>query len=341
MGTLLERSERYRALVTEEMRSVIGNCSDNLFGWMRYHLGWEDEDGIPVDASPGKMIRSVGLLLTTEIAGGTIDQSVPAGAAIELVHNFSLLHDDIEDRSDRRRGRPTLWTFAGEAHAINVGDGMYTMARKAMYRLGDRGISSDRILFAMREMDDACLRLVKGQYADIKFEEQRNVTIDEYLAMASGKTAAMFSAPLAIGATIAGADETVIQAYRDAGKHIGLAFQMMDDILGIWGDPEVTGKPVQDDLRSRKMTFPIVTILGGNSEAASKLRRLYASPSENDAELSEMSVLIETSGGRRATETRAHEERDLAVTILEHAGVRGNDLEQLKEYASQAIGRAT
>tara|TARA_Y100000588_G_scaffold362351_1_gene423984 strand:- start:1175 stop:2200 length:1026 start_codon:yes stop_codon:yes gene_type:complete len=339
METLEERSERYRALVTEEMRSVIGECSDNLFGWMRYHLGWEDAAGIQVNASPGKMIRSVGLLLTTEIAGGTIEQSVPAGAAVELVHNFSLLHDDIEDRSDRRRGRPALWTFAGEAQAINVGDGMYTMAHKAMHRLEERDVAPDRIIAAMRELDDACLRLVQGQYADMKFEQQRDVTIDDYLAMACGKTAAMFSAPLAIGATIAGADEAIIQVYRNAGRHIGLAFQMVDDILGIWGDPEVTGKPIQDDLRSRKMTYPVVTILEGGSDAAVNLRRLYTSPSESDAELSEMAALIDANGGRRATETRAREEHDLAIAILKDVGIRGDDLEPMKEYASQAIGR--
>ena len=336
-----DRSEHYRALVTEEMRSVIGECSDNLFGWMRYHLGWEDADGVGVNASPGKMIRSVGLLLTAEIAGGTLEQSIPAGAAVELVHNFSLLHDDIEDRSDRRRGRPALWTFAGEAQAINTGDGMYTMAHKAMHRLEDRGVSSGRILAAMRELDDACLHLVRGQYADMKFEEQRNVTVDDYLAMAYGKTAAMFSAPFAIGAIIAGADEALIQACRNAGRHIGLAFQMVDDILGIWGDPEITGKPVQDDLRSRKMTFPVVTILEGNSDAAVILKRLYTSPSESDSELREMAALIDASGGRRVTEARAREEHDVALAILKDVGVRGDDLEAMKEYASQAIGRTT
>jgi len=341
MSDLESRADRYRALTTAEMRAVVGERSEGLFAWMRYHLGWEDSSGTAVDASPGKMIRPVGLLLATELAGGDAERAVPAAAAVELVHNFSLLHDDVEDRSDRRRDRPTVWTFAGEAHAINTGDGMFTIARAAMYGLLDRGVSASITVRAMRELDDACIRLVEGQYHDISFEERRDVGVAEYLTMAGGKTAAMFAAPLALGAIVAGADEPTVQAFRAAGRHIGLGFQMVDDILGIWGDPAVTGKPVQDDLRSRKMTYPVVSALEATGGAEPALQGLYESAPHADEDLDEIAVLIEAAGGRQATEQRAIEERDQAIAVLEDAGVGREHLERLTEYASQAIGRVT
>ena len=341
MTDLEARAAEYRTLVTQEMREVVGDRPEGLFAWMRYHLGWEDADGEPVLASPGKMIRPVGLLLANELAGGDPERAIPAAAAVELVHNFSLLHDDVEDRSDRRRDRPTVWTFAGEAQAINTGDGMFTLARMAMHRLADRGLEATLAVRAMRELDDACLRLVEGQYHDISFEERRDVSVHEYLTMAAGKTAAMFSSPLAIGAIIAGADEPLVQAFRAAGRHIGLGFQMVDDILGIWGDPAVTGKPVQDDLRSRKMTYPVIRALEGGDRTAAVLQALYESPPHADEDLDEIAALVEAGNGRFVAERRAIEERDRAIAVIEDAGIGGEGPERLVEYASQAIGRVT
>ena len=136
------RGERYRPLVQREMRTVVGDAPEPLYAWMRYHLGWENREGRPVTASPGKMLRPLALLLATELCGGRVEQAVPAAAAVELIHNFSLLHDDVEDRSDTRRGRETVWTFAGAAHAINAGDGMFTLAHLAMDRLAAAGVDA-------------------------------------------------------------------------------------------------------------------------------------------------------------------------------------------------------
>ena len=196
---------RYRPLVQQEMRAVIGDAPEGMYAWMRYHLGWEDRAGRPVTASPGKMLRPLALLLATELSGGRAEVAVPAAAAVELIHNFSLLHDDVEDHSDTRRGRDTVWTFAGVAHAINAGDGMFTLAHLAMYRLEAAGVAPARMVAASRELHEAAMRLVEGQYLDISFEERADVTLQEYLRMAGGKTAAMFAAPFAIGALLSAA----------------------------------------------------------------------------------------------------------------------------------------
>ena len=337
MSALEERGARYRPLVQQEMREVIGASPDGLYAWMRYHLGWEDRAGRPVEASPGKMVRPMALLLATELCGGRAELAVPAAAAVELIHNFSLLHDDVEDSSDTRRGRETVWTFAGVAHAINAGDGMFTLAHLAMYRLGATGVDPARMVAASRELHEACLRLVEGQYLDISFEERSDVTLEEYLRMAEGKTAAMFAAPFAIGALLAGAEPRVVDGYREFGRRIGLAFQAVDDVLGIWGDPVVTGKPVGDDLASRKMTYPVIAALAAEQDG--RLRAAYADRSLSSADVPALRALVEATEARALTEEMASIEERAALDALRTAGVDEEATRLCAEFARTLVGR--
>ena len=359
MTGLAERAAGYRPAIQREMREAVGSRPDGLYAWMRYHLGWEDQTGQPVEGSPGKLMRPVAVLLATELLGGAVAQALPAAAAIELVHNFSLLHDDVEDASEFRRGRQNLWVFAGAPQAINTGDGMFVVSRLAEYRMLAAGASAERVLAVMREIDDACLRLVEGQYLDMSFETRSDVTLDEYLTMAQGKTAAMFAAPFASGAILAGASEASVAAVREYGRHVGLAFQMVDDVLGIWGDPAVTGKPVLgngvadrglglatgkpvgDDLSARKMTYPVIVALESSEEAGGLLREAYETrPSSNDP-IEAMGRWVEATGARAATEAKARAEMQLAMDALTGAGLSAEALGILAEYAEAAVGRVT
>ena len=341
MTGLAERAAGYRPAIQREMREAVGSRPDGLYAWMRYHLGWEDQAGQPVEASPGKLMRPVAVLLATELLGGAVAHALPAAAAIELVHNFSLLHDDVEDASEFRRGRQNLWVFAGAPQAINTGDGMFVVSRLAEYRMLAAGASAERVLAVMREIDDACLRLVEGQYLDMSFETRSDVTLDEYLTMAQGKTAAMFAAPFASGAILAGASEASVAAVREYGRHVGLAFQMVDDVLGIWGDPAVTGKPVGDDLSARKMTYPVIVALESSEEAGGLLREAYETrPSSNDP-IEAMGRWVEATGARAATEAKARAEMQLAMDALTGAGLSAEALGILAEYAEAAVGRVT
>lgn len=341
MTGLAERAAGYRPAIQREMREAVGSRPDGLYAWMRYHLGWEDQAGQPVEASPGKLMRPVAVLLATELFGGVVAHALPAAAAIELVHNFSLLHDDVEDASEFRRGRQNLWVFAGAPQAINTGDGMFVVARLAEYRMLAAGASAERVLAVMREIDDACLRLVEGQYLDMSFETRPDVTLDEYLTMAQGKTAAMFAAPFAAGAILAGASEAAVAAVREYGRHVGLAFQMVDDVLGIWGDPAVTGKPVGDDLSARKMTYPVIEALQSSEEAGGLLREAYAAPPSSGDPIEAMGRWVEATGARAATETKARAEMQLAMEALTGAGLSAEALGILAEYAEAAVGRVT
>ncbi|MGE0135553.1 MAG: polyprenyl synthetase family protein [Dehalococcoidia bacterium] len=333
--SLAGRFERYRPLVIDEMRAVVGDDTTRLSAWMRYHLGWEDAAGRPLDGASGKLLRPSALLLATELVGGSIEEALPAAAAVELVHNFSLLHDDVEDRSERRHGRPALWTFAGVPQAINTGDGMYTLARLAMHRLLEAGLEERRVLESMRELDEACLRLVEGQYLDISFEDRNDVTRAEYLAMTAGKTAAMFSAPFAIGALLGGASGDLVTAFREFGYHVGLAFQAMDDILGIWGEPEVTGKPVGDDLASRKMTYPVIAAMASSAVGAA-LVEAYADPAATVESLRELVVQGE---GRTHTEHFMQSAVESALAALGAAALSPAAEALFEEFARLAAAR--
>ena len=246
----------YLRAVEGEMRQILlapGERVRPLYDMMAYHLGWVDEQAKPVQADSGKRLRPLLCLLCCEAAGGDWQQAVPAAAGLELIHNFSLIHDDIEDNSPTRRGRPTVWALWGLPHGINAGDSMLMLARLALGRLSSRGVDPGIALQAMDILDRTCLRLCEGQYLDMAGEGHLDMSEEDYLEMTGGKTAALLAASTQMGALIAGAGDAV-ESYRQFGWNLGLAFQMVDDLLGIWGDPAVTGKSAADDVRSRKMT---------------------------------------------------------------------------------------
>ncbi|MCC6237163.1 MAG: polyprenyl synthetase family protein [Dehalococcoidia bacterium] len=331
----------YRALIEAELREVVGAREGELWSWMRYHLGWEDADGRPSEAASGKLLRAAGVLLAAEALGGDPARAVPAAAAIELVHNFSLLHDDIEDRSERRRDRATLWTLIGVPQAINAGDGMHALARLALLRLAARGFEDATVLAAALELDQACLRLVEGQQADMAMEGRSEVTRDTYLAMIEGKTAAMFATPLALGALLGGGSSAQVQAFREFGHHTGMAFQAADDLLGIWGDPRVTGKAASDDLRARKMTLPVIAAIEAGGDEATAFALDYARPPAPGEDYAGLAARIEHLGGRAATEAYAAAEEAAARDALARTTLGEEWREALLAFSSAATYRAS
>ncbi len=332
---------RYRTLIEAELREVVGAREGALWSWMRYHLGWEDADGRPSEAASGKLLRAAAVLLATEALGGDPERAAPAAAAVELVHNFSLLHDDIEDRSDRRRDRATLWTLTGVPQAINTGDGMHALARLALLRLSGRGFDDATVLAAAYELDRACLRLVEGQHADMAMEGRSEVTRDAYLAMIEGKTAAMFATPLALGALLGRGGPAVVRAFREFGHHTGMAFQAADDLLGIWGDPGVTGKAISDDLRARKMTLPVIAAIESGGDEATAFALDYARPPVPGEDYAQLASRIGRLGGRLATEAYAAAEEAAARDALGRAALSDEWSAVLLEFSSAATHRAS
>ena len=268
--------QRYRAELEAEVKFAVGEATLPMYHMMRYHLGWIDEKGNPQSATIGKRLRPVLCLLACQAAGGDWRQALPAAAAVELVHNFSLIHDDIQDKSPSRRGRATVWHIWGQSQAINVGDGMHALALSSLLRLEDVGIPHQKVVRAARILGEASLKLCEGQYLDISYEKRLDIGIKDYLEMIGCKTAALFRCSLEIGASLSTDDETLLTRLKLFGHDLGMTFQIHDDVLSLWGDEKVTGKPNTSDIQMKKKTLPIVYALEkANGEDRELLWSIY------------------------------------------------------------------
>ncbi len=303
----------------------------DMYEMVAYHHGWKGDNPL----GRGKRVRPLLTTLACAAAGGAWQTAVPAAAAVELVHNFSLLHDDIEDRSDTRRGRPTVWKRWGLAHGLNTGDAIFVLARLAGYRLLSLGVPVSTALEVQRTLDRACLELTKGQFLDIDFEGREAITEPEYWAMIEGKTAALLSAATSIGALVAGATDDAVQAYGEYGRHLGLAFQVQDDILGIWGDPAVTGKPAGDDLRAHKHTLPVLLGLRVSPQFAAA----WAAHRKDEAAIAGMASWLDEAGARRTCDERAGEDTRLALAALAEAAPHEPAAMELQRLTLSLLGR--
>jgi geranylgeranyl diphosphate synthase type I len=257
--------ERYRPAIEQSILRLLEHKPDGLYQMVRYHFGWSDEQGRPLPRALGKAIRPTLCLLACEATGGAWERALPAAAALELVHNFSLIHDDIQDGDQERHHRPTVWAQWGQAQAINAGDAAFALSGVAVQQLREQGFPDETVLHIWQLLNVATLRLVEGQYLDLTFEQRLDVTVEEYLGLIGRKTGALIETAAHIGALLGTNDSTFISHLRWYGQALGLAFQIGDDLLGIWGTPAETGKPVAADIRRRKKSLPIIYALQGAS----------------------------------------------------------------------------
>lgn len=328
-----------RAAVSVELKKVVDRCPAGLGQMLRYHMGWQDEQGQRRDGESGKFMRSTLCLLSCEAVGGDASEVMPAAAAVELVHNFSLLHDDIEDVSCERHHRPTVWRIWGQAQAINAGDAMFALAYLALLGLEERGVPGEMIVSAVRELSQACLDLCEGQYLDLEYERRLDITVEDYLDMAAKKTAALFAVSASLGAYLGRGDERVAGCLDLFGKELGMAYQIHDDLLGIWGTEEVTGKPA-DDISQRKKTLPVVYGLqNSRGEQKDRLAELYGRETIGACEMAEISRILEQTGARDYAEKLATQYYSRAMTQLEASGLAASRQAPLGEIASFLLKR--
>ena len=281
-STLSAFMEQWLPFVEAEMRLVLGLDKPNHheyvaahYGMMHYHMGWVDEHFSPANVRAGKRLRPMMCLLACAEVGGDPAAAVPAAAALEILHNFSLIHDDIQDGDEMRRHRPTIWKLWGVPQGINVGDGMFGLAFASMQRLLSRGVSEEVTLQAVNQLSKASLELIEGQNMDLTFETCESVTLNEYQQMIQRKTASLMSASMVIGGLIGRATRGQCVHLQQFGKEVGLTFQIQDDILGIWGDPAITGKSVGNDILRRKKSLPLVYALN-HPAIGPEFRKLWA-----------------------------------------------------------------
>lgn len=322
--------------VEQELHRAVAPASgaglEEYHAMLAYHLGWVGEGAGP--QAGGKRIRPLLVLLICASAGGDWQRALPAAAAVELIHNFSLIHDDIQDNSPLRRGRPTVWTQWGVSQAINAGDAMFTLAHLSLLRL-EETTPAATVIAAMRILQQTCLRLTQGQYLDMAYEKRGDITLKDYWPMVNGKTAALLSACTELGALTAGTDESARRLYREFGHLLGLAFQAQDDLLGIWGDAALSGKSNESDLLSGKKSLPVLYGLDRNRAFAARWRQGPIRPDE----ISRLATQLEAEGGRAFTESAAADLTNRALQTLDEAKPRGEAGEALKALTLKLSGR--
>lgn len=299
---------------------------------LTYHMGWTGE-GAGKEAT-GKRIRPLMVLLAAASTGAEWRNALPAAAAVEMVHNFSLVHDDVQDNSDKRRGRFTVWKKWGVPMAINVGDAMFVIANQAVMDL----IKTHQALTVVRAatiLNDTCLDLTRGQYLDMSYEERTDLSLEDYWPMIGGKTSALLSACTHIGALLGNTNEEEQEAYRQFGYHLGLAFQVQDDILGIWGDEAVTGKSAASDLVEGKNSLPVLYALGKQGKFAERWNQGPITVGE----VKTVATLLEKEGGRAYAEEMSEKETQKALGFLESANPRGAAGESMLELANMLLKR--
>src|SRR6266542_1465136 len=323
--------------------SRLDNPRTKLFHEMlTYHMGWTGEGAGP--EATGKRIRPLLLLLCESAcsfassgAEGLVEtwqSALPAAAAVELVHNFSLVHDDIQDNSDKRRGRPTTWVKWGMPMAINAGDALFVMSNQAIIDLKEN-YPAEIVVKAAEILHNTCLELTRGQFLDMSYEERNDLTVEDYWPMISGKTAALLSACCHLGSLLGGADDPKQDAYRSFGHYLGLAFQVQDDILGVWGDESVTGKSAASDLIEGKKSLPVLAGLSANGKFAARWKQ---GPVRTE-EVQELARVLANEGGYEAALDAAKQMTDLALMSLREADPQGEAGEALFELADKLLKR--
>ncbi len=312
----------------------LDNTSTRLFHEMlTYHMGWTGEGAGP--EARGKRIRPLLVLLTVASCNCQAWlRASPAAAAMELVHNFSLVHDDIQDNSPKRRGRPTVWTKWNMPQAINVGDALFVISNLAMMDLA-KNFPADKVIRSASVLHETCLALTRGQFLDMSYENRNDLSIEDYWPMIEGKTAALISACTQIGSILGGADDTTIEQYRIFGRDLGLAFQVQDDILGIWGNEALTGKSTASDLVEGKNSLPV---LYGISQKGRFAKRWAASAIGPD-EVADVARMLKDEGAYEFVQSESARLTSRALSALEESNAQGEAGAALMELANKLLHR--
>ncbi|MGW3324467.1 family 2 encapsulin nanocompartment cargo protein polyprenyl transferase [Streptomyces virginiae] len=309
--------ERTREAVDPQLRRTVESLPGQMRRVAMYHFGWEREDGSPAAGGAGKAIRPALVLAAAQAlrgaGAGPVEEAVRAAAAVELAHNFTLLHDDIIDKDVRRRGRPTAWTVFGTPDAIITGDAMMALALRLLAEDPHPAAAA-----ASARLAACIIELCAGQQADCAFEQRPEVSLEECLDMATAKTGALLGCACALGALYAGAGPDEVDAMDAFGREAGLAFQLIDDLIGIWGDPGHTGKPAGADLIARKKSLPVVAALTSGTAAGKELAELYAGPMTGD-DVRRAADAVDRAGGRDWAQAQAADRMGRAVQQLSRA----------------------
>lgn len=311
-----------------------------IYDVLRYHLGLRNEEFAVERSDPGKRLRSKLCLLCCDASGADARLVVPVAAAIELLHNFTLIHDDIQDVALLRRHRPTVWSLWGVPQAINAGDAMFATAHVALNRSALAGVATATTLDLSTELHNTTLRIVEGQVLDLGFETRQDVMAAEYLRMIRGKTATIIQFACWAGARVAGVPNERLPAFTEFGNAIGMGFQIRDDFLGVWGSEEVTGKSFADDIRRRKQALPVILLKErAGPEERDALDRYFALDELGDEEISAVLQMMERYEVSESVQIEVMRWHDRAVELLEEMQLRGDSADIMVSLIDGLVNR--
>ncbi len=334
--SLQDQTDSILPLIEAELRRQIARLDKPrlrpFYDMLNYHMGWISGD--QTRKSSGKRIRPMLLLLVSMSCSYEWLHAMPAAAAIELVHNFSLVHDDIQDNSPIRHGMPTAWQKYGIPMAINIGDALFAIANQAILDLYD-GNSPEKVIRAGRILHNACLDLTCGQFLDISYEKRNDMSIEDYWPMIEGKTAALLSACTQIGAILGNADDSTVEQYRIFGRDLGLAFQVQDDLIGVWGEESLTGKSTASDLLERKNSLPI---LYGVSQKG-KFADYWFTSGSSHGDVVQAAQMLKDEGAYEFSRQEAKRLTTQAYDALKNANPKGVAGDALSELVDKLLVR--
>lgn len=329
---------RYQQPIDAALRAELDELTLPLYATHSYYMGWTDIDGSESESAGGKRLRPTLALLAADAAGGEPERAMPVAVALEYVHNFSLIHDDLEDQDRIRHHRPTVWAVWGEPTAIVSGNAMLKVADKAMEKLTDYGISPVVVLEAQHSLTANYLRMMEGQYLDIQFESLASVTVEQYLDMIERKTGALIETAVFLGSFVGrpgGPDREFSAGLRSVGYELGRIFQIRDDILGVWGGQE-TGKPVGADIQRKKKALPAVHALStSEGHAKERITEIFAKEELDGSDVEDALQVMEDLDTQEYCQSLADERWRRAHSVLQSldlAGQTARDLEDLGEF---------
>ena len=317
-GTLFH----YGSNIQSALGAILPNESLRLSGPFRYHLGWADRQGRFLDApqDPGKAVRPALCLFACQALGGSWERAMPAALALELIHNFSLIHDDMQDGDEMRRHKPTVWYVWGSPKALSVGNAMHSAAYQTALALVERGVSNAKALRCSRLLGENSLSMIKGQVQDLQFEDSLNISIEAYLGMIKLKTGALITCALQMGALLATENNEHVNAFTQYGRSLGRMFQIRDDVLGIWGDEKTTGKAGRssdNDIRRKKKSYPIVLALqNADKPDRQRLESIYSKQTLDQQDVDQVLAILESVRSQETAQMMINKEASQAMEAL-------------------------
>ena len=323
----------YGDFIQAALRKNLDLRHSAVYDMLRYYVGWADETGAPITAMTGKAVRPTLCLFGCEAVGGSLNFAIPAAVALEFIHNFSLVHDDIQDEDETRHNRKTLWAVWGKPKALVAGDILRVVADVALHSLEREGLEPDRSLAAVSLLTESYLEMLEGQYLDLSYEGRHDISMDDYMGMISRKTGALIRCSLNIGAVVGADDPDAIAALRECGRALGYVFQIRDDVLGVWGEENITGKPVGADIRRKKNSYPIVyTMEAAANEDRDSISSAYLKAELDDEDVVSVLNVMEKIGVREHAQTEAARWADKAIGAITPVELSHWHREQIEEF---------